>query len=67
MSSGFNGMPNIKMEDGGMGSIGLKVRTHLIYSTFPRRLYGNDMTTPTLTSLNLLETTRKLTKNYELS
>ena len=26
MSSGFNGMPNIKMEDGGMGSIpGLKV------------------------------------------
>ena len=26
MSSGFNGMPNIKMEDGGMGSIGLKVR-----------------------------------------
>merc|ERR1719270_890028 len=24
MSSGFNGMPNIKMEDGGMGSIGLK-------------------------------------------
>ena len=28
MSSGFNGMPNIKMEDGGMGSIpGLKVST----------------------------------------
>jgi len=24
MNSGFNGMPNIKMEDGGMGSIGLK-------------------------------------------
>ena len=30
MSSGFNGMPNIKMEDGGMGSIpGLKVSTLL--------------------------------------
>merc|ERR1740129_725860 len=24
MSSGFNGLPNIKMEDGGMGSLGLK-------------------------------------------
>merc|ERR1712106_1048736 len=24
MNSGFNGMPNIKMEDGGLGSIGLK-------------------------------------------
>lgn len=44
MSSGFNGMPNIKMEDGGMGSIGLKVRTHLIYSTFLRRL--DNMTRP---------------------
>merc|ERR1719232_2546385 len=27
MSSGFNGMPNIKMEDGGMGSIGLKFQS----------------------------------------
>ena len=26
MSSGFNGLPNIKMEDGGMGSLGLKVK-----------------------------------------
>ena len=25
MNPGFNGIPNIKMEDGGMGSIGLKV------------------------------------------
>ena len=23
---GFNGLPNIKMEDGGMGSLGLKVK-----------------------------------------
>ena len=28
---GFNGLPNIKMEDGGIGSIGLKVRTFNIF------------------------------------
>ena len=27
MNPGFNGLPNIKMEDGGMGSLGLKVTT----------------------------------------
>ena len=31
MNSGFNGMPNIKMEDGGLGSIGLKVRIFNIF------------------------------------
>ena len=34
---GFNGLPNIKMEDGVMGSMGLKVRTFNIFKFSSRR------------------------------
>ena len=41
MSSGFNGMPNIKMEDGGMGSIpGLKVSTPPKHDTCCQHTYN---------------------------
>ena len=41
MSSGFNGMPNIKMEDGGMGSIpGLKVSTRPKHDTCRQHTYN---------------------------
>ena len=41
MSSGFNGMPNIKMEDGGMGSIpGLKVSTPQKHDTRCQHTYN---------------------------
>ena len=42
MSSGFNGLPNIKMEDGGMGSLGLKVKHKTFY------ISTQDQTSPAL-------------------
>ena len=44
MSSGFNGLPNIKMEDGGMGSLGLKVKHKTFY------ISTSDQTRPALPS-----------------
>ncbi len=39
---GFNGLPNIKMEDGVMGSMGLKVRTFNIFKfSSTRRRFDN--------------------------
>ena len=52
MSSGFNGLPNIKMEDGGMGSLGLKVK----HKTFNISVW--DQSSPALlTVMSLLRLT----------
>ena len=47
MSSGFNGLPNIKMEDGGMGSLGLKVK----HKTF--NISASDQSSPVMSLLGL--------------
>ena len=47
MSSGFNGLPNIKMEDGGMGSLGLKVK----HKTF--NISTSDQPCPVMSLLRL--------------
>ena len=47
---GFNGLPNIKMEDGVMGSMGLKVRTLNIFNIFlDETLWQHSEYTPELT------------------
>ena len=51
MSSGFNGLPNIKMEDGGMGSLGLKVK----HKTF--NISTSDQSCPALSLMSLLRLT----------
>ena len=47
---GFNGLPNIKMEDGVMGSMGLKVRTLNIFKfSSDETLWQHGEDTPELT------------------
>ena len=53
MSSGFNGLPNIKMEDGGMGSLGLKVK----HKTFNISTSDQPVPLMSLPSLTLADAT----------